>query len=73
MYETNSVHAQVCIAFALHRGTVVIPKSVTPSRIVENIKATEIRLDVQDMKRLSELGSKNFRYVTVRPDCNNIA
>ena len=57
---------QVCIAFAPHRGIVVIPKTVTPSRLVENIKATEIKLDAEDMKRLRQLESKNnFRLVTV--------
>ena len=44
---------------------VVIPKSVTPSRIKENMKATEIKLDAEDMKRLHALGDKNFRYVSV--------
>ena len=56
---------QVCIAFALHRGLVVIPKTVTPSRITENLKATEIKLDGEDMKRLRALSDKNFRYVSV--------
>ena len=60
---------QVCISFGLHRGNVVIPKSVTPSRIIENFKATEVRLDAEDMKRLGELGSKNVRYVHVRLTC----
>ena len=44
----------------------VIPKTVTPSRITENLKATEVKLDAEDMKRLRELESKNFRYVLVR-------
>ena len=44
---------------------VVIPKSVTPSRITENIKATEVKLDAEDMKRLRELESKNFRSLKV--------
>ena len=43
----------------------MIPKSVTPSRIKENMKATEIKLDAEDMKRLCALGDKNFRYVSV--------
>ena len=44
-----------------------IPKTVTPSRITENIKATEIKLDAEDMKRLRELESKNnFRLIAVR-------
>ena len=44
---------------------VVIPKTVTASRITENIKATEIKLDAEDMKRLRELESKNFRCLKV--------
>jgi diketogulonate reductase-like aldo/keto reductase len=61
----NNINMQVCIAFALHRGMVVIPKTVTPSRITENLKATEIKLDADDMKRLCALGDKNFRYASV--------
>ena len=56
---------QVCIAHALHRGIVVIPKTVTPSRITENLKATEIKLDAEDMKKLREVGSRNFRFLKV--------
>lgn len=44
---------------------VVIAKSVNPSRIAENIKAVGIKLDADDMKRLRELGSKNFRVLKV--------
>ena len=61
----DSIPFQICISFAIHRGLVVIPKSVTPSRIVENIKATEFTLDAEDMKRLRELESKNFRVLKV--------
>ena len=56
---------QVCVSFALHRGLVVIPKSVTPARITENLKSTELKLDQEDMRRLRELETKNHRYVLV--------
>jgi diketogulonate reductase-like aldo/keto reductase len=47
--------AQVCVSFALHRGLVVIPKSVTPARIVENFKSVDVQLDADDMKKLREV------------------
>ena len=52
---------QVCIAFQLHRGLVVIPKSVNPDRIRENLKATEVKLDTEDLQKLKAL-DKNFRF-----------
>ncbi len=39
---------------------VVIPKSVNPVRIAENLKATEVKLDDEDMKQLSGL-DRNYR------------
>ena len=56
--------AQVCIAFALHRGMVVIPKTVNPARITENLKSTELKLDQEDMRRLRGI-DKNLRTVSV--------
>lgn len=41
---------------------VVIPKSVNPDRINENIKATDIQLSEGDMKQLRGLGERNFRF-----------
>ena len=46
----------------------MLPKSVTPSRITENYKATELSLDEEDMMKLTQLGSKNVRYVHVSLD-----
>jgi len=37
------------------------PKSVTPSRITENLKATELKLDAEDMQQLVEL-DRGYRY-----------
>ena len=54
--------AQVLIAWALARGTAVIPKSVNPGRIRQNLAATEIALDEEDLARIAEL-DRHRRYV----------
>ena len=46
---------QVLIAWALARGTVVIPKSVNQKRLRENFKAQQIELDQEDMAHISAL------------------
>jgi aldehyde reductase len=51
----SATAAQVCISFALHRGLVVLAKSVTPSRIEENLKAVDVSLDAEDMRKLREV------------------
>ena len=50
----------------------MIPKTVTPSRIAENFKATQIKLDAEDTKRLSEVGRRNFRYLKVHIVLNTV-
>ena len=47
--------AQVVLAWHLARGRVVIPKSVTPSRIVENLAAADVVLDDADLEALDAL------------------
>lgn len=54
--------AQVLISWALHRDTVVIPKSVNPQRLQENLLAGNISLDADDMNKIAEL-DRGFRYV----------
>ena len=54
---------QICISFLLHRGFVVIAKSVTPKRIIENQKGTEVTLDEDEIQRLVGI-DKNFRLFT---------
>ena len=51
--------AQVLIQWAVQRGTVVLPKSVTPSRLVENFEDFEIPKDSFD--RITAL-DRNHRY-----------
>ena len=53
--------SQVCISFVLHLGIPVIAKSVKPSRIEENLKATQVELDSEDMRQLRGL-ERNFRF-----------
>ena len=52
--------AQVVIAWHLALGLVVIPKSVTPTRIVENLAAVDLILTGQDVDELSTL-DRGFR------------
>lgn len=47
--------AQVTIAWHLEIGNIVIPKSVTPSRIKENFEATSVELDEADMTAIAGL------------------
>ena len=54
--------AQVLISWAVSRGTSVIPKSVNPSRIEENLKSAEISLDQEAIERINKL-DKGYRFV----------
>lgn len=47
--------AQVIIAWGLQRGIMMIPKSVTPSRILENFKALDLVLTNEEMEMISLL------------------
>ncbi|MGH1340915.1 MAG: aldo/keto reductase [Nannocystales bacterium] len=55
--------AQVLIAWALARGTAVIPKSTNPERIAQNLAATKVTLSEGDMQKIDEL-NRDERYVT---------
>lgn len=54
--------AQVLLAWAVTRGTSVIPKSVNPERLAQNLAAADIELSEDDMAALTKL-DRHRRYV----------
>lgn len=58
----NCTEAQIMIAWAMERGTAVIPKSVNPERQLQNFNSTKITLTDDDMK-LMATADKGYRYV----------
>eukprot|EP00727_Mastigamoeba_balamuthi_P014463 m51a1_g9641 putative aldo keto diketogulonate reductase (605) ;mRNA; f:1161175-1163876 len=54
--------AQVLLKWALQNGFSVIPKSVTPSRMAENLRAINVQLSEGDMAELAKL-NKNTRTI----------
>jgi len=63
--ELGASAAQVLIAWSLQRRLAVIPKSVTPARIVENLVAAELRFGAEQMEAIARL-ERAQRYVTGR-------
>ena len=47
--------AQVCIRWSLQRGYLPLPKSVTPSRIQENLKVFDFELDEADVQLMADM------------------
>ena len=56
--------AQLLIAWAIDRGTVVIPKSTNPGRIAENFAAAEHNLSAEARDALNNIGIQH-RFVNV--------
>ncbi|QIZ77281.1 aldo/keto reductase [Ferrimonas lipolytica] len=55
--------AQILIAWAIHRGTSVIPKSVHKERLVSNFHAIDIELSNTEMELIGKL-NKDARFIT---------
>ena len=60
--KANCTPAQVLIAWALHRGTCVIPKSTNPGRIKQNFKAQEVVLTEPIMKAIDDIDGE-YRFI----------
>jgi len=60
--------AQVVLAWHLAKGTVAIPKSVTPARIAENFAAANVTLDTADIAAIDGLTRADGR---IGPDPQN--
>jgi alcohol dehydrogenase (NADP+) len=60
--KNNKSPAQIILNWALTRGTIIIPKTVTPARAIQNFSAQNFELSETDMNSINEL-DVNFRYV----------
>ncbi|CAK9437501.1 uncharacterized protein LODBEIA_P18790 [Lodderomyces beijingensis] len=68
--EKNGVEpAQVLVSWAVQRDTVVLPKSVTESRVISNIKT--FTLSKEDFDALNNLSEKDGVVRTCNPGFNN--
>lgn len=58
----NCSPAQLLIAWAINRGTAVIPKSTNPIRLQQNLAAADIPLTEEEMHTIARL-DKNYRFL----------
>ncbi|MEZ4461515.1 MAG: aldo/keto reductase [bacterium] len=60
--EVDASPGQVLIAWALERGTAVIPKSTNRARIQQNLDATKVTLSAEQMAKIDAM-DKGYRYI----------
>ncbi|MCB0667565.1 MAG: aldo/keto reductase [Saprospiraceae bacterium] len=60
--ELGCTSGQVLIAWAMQRGSAVIPKSSNPGRLRENFAATEVRLSKEQMEEVETM-DRGFRFI----------
>lgn len=60
--ELGCTSGQVLIAWAMQRGSAVIPKSSNPGRLRENFAATEVRLSKEQMEEIETM-DRGFRFI----------
>lgn len=53
----NKTVAQICLRWSLQKGHLPLPKSVTPSRILENTKIFDFEIDEEDMNFIDNLNN----------------
>jgi len=58
----NKTAAQVLIRWSVERNVVVIPKSVTPARIIENLAGAHFQLTAEDMAEIKAIKT-HYRYL----------
>lgn len=62
----NKSVAQLCIQWCLQNGTLPLPKSVTPSRIVDNLKVRDFMISSEDMEKINSFAQ--FGFSGLNPD-----
>ncbi|WP_394993959.1 aldo/keto reductase [Emticicia sp.] len=60
--ETGFFPAQIMLAWAVNRGTSVIPKSVNSQRLKQNLLAADIELSCDNIEKLDAL-DQHYRYI----------